>query len=329
MSNDKVCGSQRNERFVSSDWHNCLKLGYNVRTLEWPPWLLDCLESVGLDATSVLPVKVVSPGEPMGTISKDVARRLGLQESTIIVGGTTDSNAAFLAATAASANVAVTPGTAVVSLGSTLAIKQISETYVENADHGVYSHRFPSTLSSDSVEDAWWLVGGASNVGCAILRQEHFTVEELQELSEQIDPTEESPLSYYPLTRKGERFPIADGTMEPCLEPKPASRRDYLHGILQGISTVEKDGFALLATLGATPKVPNMIWTCGGGAQNDMWTQMRQRRLREGLLAINENAMGQTDPVPPTSAITVAKATNVEASFGAAIMAAAHSLQKR
>ncbi|KAL7581244.1 hypothetical protein ACA910_006018 [Epithemia clementina (nom. ined.)] len=345
LSDDKACGSRRNERFVYSDWHNCLKLGYDVRQLEWPPWLIDCLESVGLSAEHVLPTKVVSPGEALGTISMNVARRLGLPETTLIVGGTTDSNAAFIAATAggvatdtfSSFMAEVEPGTAVVSLGSTLAMKQISETYVENARYGVYSHRYPSTLprvdndkkGNDPVvkeDEAWWLVGGASNVGCAILRQEGFGVDELNELSAQIDPSIESPLSYYPLTSKGERFPIANGDMEPQLEPKPLNRRDYLHGILQGISTVENDGFALLGKLGATPKVPNKVWTCGGGAQNKMWTQMRQRRLREALLGKGNDHV--TSSSTSTCSIEVLEAENTEASYGAALLAAAHALQK-
>ena len=334
MSNDKACGSRRNERFVYSDWHNCLKLGYDVRNLQWPPWLVDCLDCVGLSHDHVLPRRVVSPGEPIGTLSADVARRLGLSETTKIVGGTTDSNAAFIAATGPlssvnndepSSSFSVAPGTAVVSLGSTLAIKQISKSYVENANYGVYSHRYPSGLLDDSdggspsaeeTQQEAWLVGGASNVGCAILRREGFSVKELEELSLEIDPSTESPLSYYPLTRRGERFPIADGSMEPILEPKPENRREYLHGILQGISTVEKDGFVLLGKLGATPAVPSMIWTCGGGAQNDMWTQMRERRLQEAFLEGDEFASVR---------IEVSKAENVEASDGAALLAASYA----
>uniref|UniRef100_A0A7S2Y8T5 Carbohydrate kinase FGGY C-terminal domain-containing protein n=1 Tax=Entomoneis paludosa TaxID=265537 RepID=A0A7S2Y8T5_9STRA len=307
MSDDKACGSQRNERLVCSDWHNCLKLGYDVRNLEFPLWLQDCLDSVGLDHKRVLPAKVVSPGEPMGVISSDMAKRLGLSEDVTIVGGTTDSNAAFFAATATDSVVA--PGTAVVSLGSTLAIKQVSTSYVENANVGVYSHRYPSALmSADQQDKEAWLVGGASNVGCAVLRQEEFSVEELTALSNDIDPDEESPLDYYPLTRTGERFPIADGNMEPVLEPKPESRKEYLHGILQGISTVENKGFEALGQLGASPSNPKKVWTCGGGAQNEMWSKMRERRLREIFRDDHDT-------------LIVAKAKNVEASYGAAVLA--------
>lgn len=49
--------------------------------------------------------------------------------------GTTDSIAAFVAAGVSQ------PGEAVTSLGSTLAVKLLSEQRVDDAAYGVYSHR--------------------------------------------------------------------------------------------------------------------------------------------------------------------------------------------
>lgn len=92
----------------------------------------------------------------------------------------------------------------VTSLGSTLAIKLLSTTRVEDARFGVYSHRL----------DDKWLVGGASNTGGAVLRQ-IFTDDQLEELSKKIDPAKASPLDYYPLIGIGERFPTADPKLEP------------------------------------------------------------------------------------------------------------------
>jgi xylulokinase len=288
---------------VKSDWHNCLKLGYDVRKKEWPGWLVDCLEDAGiatpLSGDGVIPLDIVSPGAPMGTVSKEVSESFGIRDGTIIVGGTTDSNAAFFAA----AGTKPSFGTAVTSLGSTLAIKQLSQTYVEDADRGVYSHRFPNFSDPDSEA---WLVGGASNVGCAILRKLEFSNDDLKSLSADIDPMIDSPLAYYPLTKVGERFPIADAGKEPVLEPVPESRKEYLHGILQSIGDVERDGFEALRQLGTTP--PNVVWTCGGGSNNDMWSKMRERRLADKF--------GESD-------IKVRKAECTEASFGAALLAAA------
>ncbi|KAK7251868.1 hypothetical protein RIF29_35447 [Crotalaria pallida] len=106
----------------------------------------------------------------------------GFQEDCVVCTGTTDSIVAFLAARATQ------PGKAVTSLGSTLAIKLLSNTRIEDSRFGVYSHRF----------DDKWVVGGASNTGGAVLRQ-LFTNDELDKLSEQINPSEVSLLDYYPL----------------------------------------------------------------------------------------------------------------------------------
>ena len=310
QANDRACGAgSKNTWSVSSDWHNCLKLGYDVQKLAWPDWMQGCLrEATGIeDPLKFLPQKVVSPGEPMGTISSDMAKRFGLSEDTVLVGGTTDSNAAFFAAAGAKPTV----GTAVTSLGSTLAIKYVSENYVEDADRGVYSHRFPSVFSTSN--DACWLAGGASNVGCAVLRQEKFSTEELETLSAEIDPTSDSPLTYYPLVKPGERFPIADSNKQPLLTPVPNSRKDFLHGILQSISNVESDGFQALGNLGASPARPSVVLTCGGGSRNDMWSELRERRLNEAF------SSGEGD----CEQVKVLKAENTEASFGAAILAAA------
>jgi len=291
---------------VSSDWHNCLKCGYDVRNLEWPQWINACLEEAGVRdpfTTGVVPPIVVSPGQPLGFISADLANQFGLSKDTVLVGGTTDSNAAFFAAVGGAVRAPL-PGTAVTSLGSTLAMKQLSRVYVEDASRGVYSHRFPN---SQPTENEMWLIGGASNVGCAVLRQQGFSDEELIELSDKIDPMSDVDLVYYPLVKQGERFPMADSEKAPLLEPVPDSRQDYLHGILQAISNVEKTGFQVLGDLGASPGQPTKVMTCGGGSKNDMWIKMRQRILCSSF---------------HDDSIRVERAQNTEASYGAAILAA-------
>lgn len=329
LMNEGLDPSARRHAATASDWHNCLKLGYDVRELRYPDWMAELLgraimprprEEEGedgppTDPMSVLPARVVSPGEPLGVLSSAVASRFGMSPNVVVVGGTTDSNAAFLAAAGPGAGY----GTAVTSLGSTTAIKMLSRTYVEDADRGVYSHRFPRFGSGggegDEEEDEEaWLIGGASNVGCAVLRQENFSDDELASLSAEIDPDETSPLSYYPLPRVGERFPVADSSREPVLEPRPESRREYLHGILQGISDVERDGFRALGDLGSDPGRPTVVLSCGGGARNDMWLRMRERRIGD---LYDDGGGGDR------RGGEVRRADNTEASYGAALLAAA------
>lgn len=269
-----------------SDWHNALKLGFDVETLTYPPWLYSMLEEVGIDGKTQLPV-VVEPGESVGLISPAAAKELGLNPWCVVGAGTTDSIAAFIASGAERVGQAVT------SLGSTMAIKAISEKPVQDSSRGVYSHR---------VGDKW-LVGGASNVGCAVLRQEGFSNQELVDLSVKIDPQTDVDLDYYPLCKPGERFPVNDPLKAPCLDPKPLVRVEgretvdrgrYLHGLLQSMARIERQGFKALTDLGASPVTE--VFTAGGGARNPQWTELRTRVI----------------------GIPCLRAINVEAAFGAA-----------
>lgn len=241
-------------RLGISDYHNALKLGYDVGELRYPDWLLAANLPVHLP-------QVNAPGEAIAPILPDLSDRLGIPASCQICAGTTDSIAAFLASGAS------TPGQAVTSLGSTLVLKLLSTVRVDDAASGIYSHRLGNL----------WLVGGASNTGGAVLRQ-FFSDAELAALSAQIDPSRPSPLDYYPLPKPGDRFPINDPTLPPRLEPRPENPVEFLQGLLEGIARIEALGYRRLADLGATPL--REVLTAGGGAQNEAWTQVRSRLLQ-------------------------------------------------
>ncbi|PIN04885.1 Ribulose kinase [Handroanthus impetiginosus] len=262
-----------------SDYNNALKVGYDPEIETYPPWLLSQPYS------SVLPL-VQAPGSVIGSMTEDIRTRFGFPKDCVICTGTTDSIAAFLAARANQ------PGKAVTSLGSTLAIKLLSTRRVEDARFGVYSHRL----------DDKWLVGGASNTGGAVLRQ-IFTDDQLEKLSEEINPAEASPLDYYPLQDIGERFPVADPKMQPRLHPRPKSDAEYLHGILESIARIEAKGYSLLKELGATPV--DEVFTAGGGSKNEKWIKIRERVL----------------------GLPVRKALQTEAAYGAALLAMKGAVQ--
>ena len=256
-----------------SDYHNALKLGYDVGTLAYPDWLLD------LGLTALLPA-VTAPGSPWGAVSAEAAARYGLPPDCRVVAGTTDSIAAFLASGARS------PGEAVTSLGSTLVIKLLSKNRVDDSRYGIYSHRYGDL----------WLVGGASNTGGAVLKQ-FFTDAALRTLSQQIPGDRPSGLDYYPLPQPGERFPVNDPTLPPRLTPRPPEPARFLHGLLEGMARIEAQGYDRLAQLGATPLC--RVLTAGGGAQNAVWTTIRQRYLP----------------------VAIAPAAATEASLGTALLA--------
>jgi sugar (pentulose or hexulose) kinase len=193
-------------------------------------------------------------------ISPALAAHFGIHPACTIHAGTTDSIAAFIAADVHE------PGDAVTSLGTTLVLKLLSTSRVEDAQYGVYSHRYGDL----------WLAGGASNSGGGALRQ-FFTDAQLAELSAHINPQLDSPLDYYPLPRTGERFPVNDPALAPRLTPRPENDVAFLHGLLQGLSRIEASGYARLAELGATPL--RSVTTCGGGAANLTWQALRTRVL--------------------------------------------------
>jgi len=241
-----------------SDYHNALKLGYDVQQLCYPEWL----ENLGISMQ--LP-KVIAPGTPISEVTSEIANNLGLRRDCVVCAGTTDSIAAFLASGATS------PGEASTSLGSTLVIKLLSSTRVDDARYGIYSHRLGDL----------WLVGGASNTGGAVLR-EFFTDTELENLSYEIDAEKESLLDYYPLLKAGDRFPINEPNLLPGLEPRPENQVEFLHGLLESIARIEARGYQLLQQLGATPLT--RVYTAGGGAKNPTWTKIRGRHLKVSIL---------------------------------------------
>jgi D-ribulokinase len=236
-----------------SDYHNALKTGYDVEQLCWPDWVM------ALPHAHLLP-QVFSPGAIIGRIQPDIAAHFGIHPQCVIHAGTTDSIAAFIAAEIEEVGVGVT------SLGTTLVLKQLSAQRIEAPEYGVYSHRYGDL----------WLVGGASNAGAGVLRH-YFDDAQLAALSGQIDPRQDSPLDYYPLTRIGERFPINDVQLAPRLEPRPGNDVEFLHGLLQGLARIEAAGYARLAELGA-PALKRVV-TNGGGAQNTVWEKIREKSL--------------------------------------------------
>ncbi|MCU0567535.1 MAG: FGGY-family carbohydrate kinase [Oculatellaceae cyanobacterium Prado106] len=245
-----------------TDYHNVLKLGYDVGALCYPDWLQS------LTIPFQLP-QVVAPGTAIAPILPHLSETFGFPVTCEICAGTTDSIAAFLASQVQQAGEAVT------SLGSTLVLKLLSQTRVDDGRSGIYSHRWGDR----------WLVGGASNTGGAVLKQ-FFSSEELETLSAQIDPQQDSGLDYYPLLKPGERFPINDPSLAPRLMPRPDRPVDFLQGLLEGLARFVALGYQRLLELGATRL--SQVYTAGGGARNGVWGEMRSRYLGVPVLGAQQ-----------------------------------------
>ncbi|WP_017654452.1 FGGY-family carbohydrate kinase [Fortiea contorta] len=256
-----------------SDYHNALKLGYDVEQLKYPQWLLK------LQIPIQLP-KVIAPGTPIAELRPEIVQEFGFPRDCLVCAGTTDSIAAFVA------SGAKLPGQAVTSLGSTLVLKLLSRTRVEDARYGIYSHRLGDL----------WLTGGASNTGGAVLRH-FFTDAELSSLSREINSAQASQLDYYPLLNNGDRFPINDPHLSPRLTPRPNQPAEFLHGLLESMARIEARGYELLQQLGADQLTH--VYTAGGGAANQTWTAIRRRLLK----------------------VTVKPSVHTEAAYGTALLA--------
>jgi len=256
-------------QFGHSDSNNCLKLGYDAEAKQWPNWLLKLVAN-----TALLP-NVTTPGNFVGTLDKTIAKSWSLPHNTLIVSGTTDSIAASLAAGA------IQPGDAITSLGSTLVVKVVSKAPASSVKYGVYSHPYGDH----------WLVGGASNSGGAVLLK-YFSLEQINAMSEHIDPGQETGLDYYPLANVGERFPFADPNKHPKLSPRPEQDSDFFQAMLEGIAYIEQLAYQRLAELGATPV--KRIISVGGGSKNKAWQCLRECKLNTPLTSAlsNEAAYG-------------------------------------
>ena len=215
---------------------------------------------------------VQPPGTAFGPISDAAAQAFGLAAGTVMVAGTTDGCASFLATGASDI------GDGVTALGSSLTIKVLSPKPVFAPQFGIYSHRIGDN----------WLAGGASNSGGKALAV-HFSKDELIALSRQIAAEPPTGLDYYPLPAVGERFPFADQRMKPRLSPRPASDTEFLKGMFEGIAAIEALGYQRLAELGS-PALRS-VRSVGGGAANDVWTKIRQKKLGVPFLpALSEDA---------------------------------------
>ena len=257
-------------RFGVSDENNALKTGYDPVARRWPDWIA----AAGADA-SLLP-EVVAPGTPVGHAVSEHVRRYGLSPETVVVAGTTDGCASFLATGAEKS------GDGVTALGTSLTVKVLSDKPIFAPQYGLYSHRIGDR----------WLAGGASNTGGKVLAH-YFSDGGIAELSKAIDPATPSGLDYYPLVGRGERFPVADPDLSPRLEPRPDDDAKFLHGIFEGIAGIEALGYERLAELGGLTL--KSLRSVGGGAANPVWIEIRHRRLGVPFLsALSEEAASGT-----------------------------------
>lgn len=236
---------------VASDSSHALKAGIDLRALTWP---LEVMTSLGLE-TSDLP-ELVPPGRVIGVVSPAVAAALGLPPGVCVVSGMTDGCTAQLS------TGAIRSGDSMGVLGTTLVIKAVSAVEVRTADGSVYSHLSPAG-------DFW--PGGASSSGAGVLDTE-FPGRDLGELDAAASARGPSTVVRYPLSRVGERFPVADPTLRSLCSGVPVDEVDAYRAVLEGVAFVERLGLETLAALGVRP---HRHLITGGATRSATWNTIR------------------------------------------------------
>jgi len=239
-----------------NDWNygeegNNVKLGWNIVSKSWPK----SFDSFSLKNS--IPV-IKKSGSILGKINQSIANSLGTNDQLLLISGTTDSNAAFIAAE-------VKDNEGLTILGTTIVLKKIIKKPFTHP--GITMHRI----------NGEWICGGSSNAGCGVLSK-FFSNLELKELSQQINPRKKTALNYLPLNSPGERFPINDPNLKPIIEPRPVSDALFLHGLLEGLAEIELKGWRKLKTLSGY--FPKRIITIGGGSKNPKWKSIREKTLK-------------------------------------------------
>jgi sugar (pentulose or hexulose) kinase len=266
----------------TTDANNALKLGYDSIHQAWPKWIEALLtQKTSQKAIKLTLPRVVLPGTKISVLRPEIIHRYGFSTEAFLHAGTTDSIAGFLASGATEI------GDVVISLGSTIAIKVISDTPIFDHKFGIYSHRLKNN----------WLVGGASNAGGAVLTAD-YSLTEIEALTLAIKKSKytlapKEQAAYYPLTKPGERFPIADFNLQPTMPIKPTHPFDisvpssahqlYFLGLIHGLIRIELLAYEKLQSLGCKPL--KQIYTVGGGVHNQLWMTLRSERIENSTLA--------------------------------------------
>ena len=239
---------------------NNIKLGWNIISKSWPK----NFDSISLKKS--LPI-IKKSGVILGKINQSIANLLGTSENLLLISGTTDSNAAFIAAQ-------VKENEGLTILGTTIVLKKIIKKTFSHP--GITMHR----VNGD------WICGGSSNAGCGVLSK-FFSDSEIKELSQQINPRNKTNLNYLPLNSLGERFPTNDPCLKPIIKPRPVSDALFLHGLFEGLARIELKGWQKLKNLSGY--FPKRIITIGGGSKNPQWKSIREKTLKVPIINSNKS----------------------------------------
>lgn len=198
------------------------------------------------------------PGRPVGTATGSMARRLGVRESAVVVAGALDHYVAAIGAGVGRL------GQASESTGTVLAVLSRTDTFDPAEGTSIGPDVTPGEFYKLAFND-----NGAQSVEWYQSRfAPHLSLDELSKLAAQVPPGSEgvrarvSPHAYSNL----HGFSIPNGWEGQSLGHGP-----YFRSLLEGVA------FSLRRMLreNAPPSGYDKIIATGGGAQNDVWLQIK------------------------------------------------------
>lgn len=236
-----------------TDYTNALKSGYDVSAYRWPTYL-----------TTHLPLQrdwfqqVVPSGTPIGYLTDEMAARWGLYHAQVVV-GMTDGCASQVA------SGAVKPGDWNTTIGTTLVIKGVTTSAVNDPAGRLYSHRHP---------DGYWMPGGASNTGADWVSTDFGT--DLQRLNEEAASLIPTRQLAWPLKQIGERFPFIAPEANGFI-PEGLTGAERFAASMEGVAYIERLAYELIEQLSG--ERPTAVYTAGGGSNSDVWLSIRSNVL--------------------------------------------------
>ena len=251
--------------FDATDTSNGLKSGVDLLSGTWPVFIES---ELGLPLSKF--PKVFRPGEKLGEVSKSASEAIGIPAGTPVIAGASDGTASFLASGAKAS------GDWNLNLGTTLAIRGISEKLIRDPGGRFYCHRHP---------EGYWLPGGASNVGGEVLIRE-FGEARLSGLDRAAEAYSPTSLLVYPLARKGERMPFVSPDAEGFVEGKAGSEEELYAGYLEGIAVVSCWSIEEAKGLGAP--ADGDFFLSGGGGRGKTLRRLIASALRKPLIKTRE-----------------------------------------
>lgn len=242
---------------------------FNVKDKKWETQVTDTL---GVDSDILPPV--INSTEPVGTLRSDVARELGLDDSTIVVAGGADN------ACSAVGNGITEEGRFLVSIGSSGVVLAHTDSML--IDPGGRLHSF-----NHAKRNSWYLMGVMLSAGISFdwFREKmgHLekavselvdlpTYELLNQEAASVKPGE-SKLIFLPYLN-GERTPYPDPDARGVFFGLTSSHEKghIVRSILEGVAFGLRDSLELIKDKGVEPKE---IRITGGGARSDIWSQIQ------------------------------------------------------